>query len=114
MQVWEVKLSLIIDSNEDWTLKFSVIHYKKKFNLINRVFVEETMNWSCDYIPSEMVVERHYSCYYVRQGFDHKLTDLELQNVQDKMRQFLIERLIAERNNFLLDFETKMNLLVVI
>lgn len=56
-----------------------------------------------------MEISQYYGAYTVRKGFSYELSESELKDVQDKMRQLLIERLTTDRDRYLFNYNNKIN-----
>ena len=108
MKIWEAKLILGFDTNENNICSFK-FKYKDKDYQINEKTNEwiYIRDWNIDRIPMDMIIERGYYkfTYEVKQGFDRELTKDELDKLKENMKDKLIKYLNKEKEIYI----NKMN-----
>ena len=103
MGIWKAELFLLYDINDKWILKFffGLQDEKYKNNEYNDQEWVYSKGWLSDKIPKNMVASPCTSGYKVVQGFDHKLSEVELEQLQKDMVEGMRKYLDIKKENYL-------------
>lgn len=109
MKIWRAQLFLNLNENYEWETQFIFRLEPKEYEL-NKQFNEWTRRegWILYGIPMDMVVEKAYEGYVVGQGFDYELDSKELKELENKMRELLIQRLHNDKEQYLITLSNKL------
>lgn len=110
MKIWRAQLFLHFNENYEWETRFIFRLEPKEYEL-NKQFNEWTRSegWIHYSIPMDMIVENQaYEGYVVRQGFDYELDSKELKELENKMRELLIQRLYHDKEQYLITLNNKL------
>ncbi|MEG1310489.1 MAG: hypothetical protein RR942_06500 [Romboutsia sp.] len=117
MKIWEARLLLNINDEEEYYTYFSFELAGDKFK-VNEKYTEWSYfeDFVMDRVPMNIRVEEHYGTI-ATQGFDRELTEEEQKEVKGKMkekmlvflavRQQQINKIYDEKIQTLLDMENK-------
>lgn len=114
MKIWKAELILNYTIKDKWESNFYFELQDENYE-INEKFNEWTYfkDWVGYEIPMDMKIE---PCCYggkkVVQGFDRKLSDDELKNLENEMRKFMVKYLNDERGYMLNQFKEKISAVI--
>lgn len=110
MKIWKAELILTINMEDKYETFFRFEEQKGNYE-INRksnewVYLE---GWISTRIPMNMTVENHsYNGLKVIQGFNHELTEEELNVLEKNMRDVMIKRLGEDREFMIRQYNRKI------
>lgn len=111
MKIWKAELHLNYNTDDKWQTYFN-------FELQDEDYEENSMfnkwihfeRWIAHEIPKEMQIQNcGYSGLKVIQGFDHDLTDEELELLDARMRNALKKYLEYEKEEYMKIYSEKVN-----
>lgn len=111
MKVWKATLTLSNNNDYDTYLcdfKFKLEDHEYDVNRYNSnewVYYDDWLSYK---IPKEMKIEHCYKVIKVVQGFDCKLEETEIRQVEANMKNLLKEKLLSDRENILKQFNAKI------
>ena len=109
MDIWEARFILYTDENENWKTSFKFVKAKGRYSKQKSVYYEQNGGqFIPNTIPIEKNISRRYGSYVVSQGFEHELSEQELNKVKLEMKGFLIEKITEEKDVYLDEFLKKI------
>lgn len=109
MKIWEAKLVLCTDENDNWKTFFKFEKAKGRYSKQKSVYYEQNGGrFVANTVPVEKVISRHYSSYKVSQGFEHELSEQELIKVESDMKDFLVSKIMYDKDEYLNEFFKKI------
>lgn len=91
MKVWEVKLSLCSDGEDNWINSFSVKTDDKDYELVGDTYCENKKGWARNTIPSTIKVKHIAGSYLIQYGLEKQPSDEELKAIKSEMKRILNE-----------------------
>lgn len=111
MKVWEARLILTLDMDDNWVVFFNFKEQEEDYTKSNNYYWELGKTWVANRIPISMQLSRHYSSYTAVQGFERELNEDELQELKENMKSFLIQEIEREKADYLTAYQKKINCL---
>lgn len=109
MEIWEAKLVLCTDENDNWKTFFKFEKAKGRYSKQKSVYYEQNGGqFIANTVPVEKVISRHYSSYKVSQGFEHELSEQELIKIESDMKDFLVSKIMYDKDEYLNEFFKKI------
>lgn len=110
MKVWEARLTLG-STGKEWLVFFDFECDEKDYVLNQYYYCESKRGWAFNRIPVQMEIEGEYGNLSVVQGFDHELTEEELSQLREAMKQVLIQKIERDREAYLKTCQQKIEIL---
>lgn len=113
MQIWKASLVLSLDENEHWKVFFNFKQAKGDYfewegKYSQREYVKRGSKWVVDSIPANITVSKQYSTYKAIKGFDHELSQQELTEIEQELKEAIVQHIQKEKYLFTNDFKAKM------
>ena len=112
MKIWEAKLILFYNDNNEYETRFD-FELKGDNYEVNGSFKEWTYSegWICNRVPMEMIAESNHVLKII-QGFDKELNEEELKSLKEEMKIFIQRRLNYEKEIFLQRYDDKVKAII--
>ena len=107
MKIWKAELILFCNIKDEYETIFNFELQEDDFK-INEKFDEwiYAEDWICTRIPMKITIERGYSLK-AKQGFDHELNKIELEELKKTMMVVLQEDLDIQKQLYLSEHNLK-------
>ena len=111
MKIWGARLNLTLNEQDEYVLFFNFEIQTGDYAKAYSCYRELGKTWSGKHIPINMEVSQHYSSYKVIQGFERELNEIELQELKENMKSFLIQKINNDKDCYLSTYQNKINCL---
>lgn len=112
MKIWKAELILFFNLNDEWEIKFNFKLEEKDYKIDEKlkrmIYLKE---WSYVKIPMEMEVEDLGTNIKIIQGFDYELDKLELQELEEEMKELIKKYLYMKKEEYLKEYERKISII---
>ena len=110
MKIWKAELFIVHDTNRGWRSEFIFEKQEREYNA-NEKFNEWTYSkdWVTDRIPMDMKAEYNCGALIVTKGFDHELNDVELDSLKFEMKNFMVDKVNRDKEEYLLAYQKKID-----
>lgn len=113
MKIWLAKLKLFTNDEDKYETRFTFDMQDEDYEISASSGDKwiYSRGYISDVIPMNMIISNSYLCLQVLQGFDHKLTEEESINLEDKMREVMIKHLTEQRQIFEREHDEKLKVI---